>query len=107
MKNIFEKESNQCEKIKLKISEIRVIKDEMYLKLNLLLFKLLFKLNYTVKCIWDLNKTCNFFKISHSHKCYSSASRIEMGGQGKKCLVMALCLGPGGPKVLFGTYCHM
>ena len=30
-----------------------------------------------------------------------------MGEQGAKCLVMALCLGPGGPKVLFGTYSHM
>ena len=29
-----------------------------------------------------------------------------MGGQGAKCLVMALHLGPGGPKVLFGTYFH-
>ena len=26
------------------------------------------------------------------------------GGEGAKCLVMALCLGLGGPKVLFGTY---
>ena len=30
-----------------------------------------------------------------------------MGGQGAKCLVMALGQGPGGPKVLFGTYSHM
>ena len=27
-------------------------------------------------------------------------------GQGAKCLVIALCVGPGGPKVLFGTYSH-
>ena len=37
---------------------------------------------------------------------YSSRSGIEIGGQGAKCLVMALCLGPGGPKILFGTYSH-
>ena len=29
-----------------------------------------------------------------------------MEGQGAKCLVMALCLGPGGPKVFFDTYSH-
>ena len=29
-----------------------------------------------------------------------------MPGVGAKCYVMALCLGPGGPKVLFGTYSH-
>ena len=34
----------------------------------------------------------------------SSGSRIKMGGQGANCLVMALCLGPGEPKVLLGTY---
>ena len=27
--------------------------------------------------------------------------------KGAKCLVMALCLGPGGPKVLLGTCSHM
>ena len=31
---------------------------------------------------------------------------LRWGDQGAKCLVMALCLGPGGPKVLFGTYSH-
>ena len=29
---------------------------------------------------------------------YSSRSRIEMGGQDAECLVMALCLGPGGQR---------
>ena len=29
------------------------------------------------------------------------------GGQGTKCFVTTLCLGSGGPKVLFGLYSHM
>ena len=45
--------------------------------------------------------------ISISLNTASSRVRIEMGDQGATFLLMALFQGPGGPKVLFGTYFHM
>ena len=50
-------------------------------------------------------KVLQFYSGLHASR--SSGSRIEIGGQGAKFLVMALCLGSGGQRSCFGTCLHM